>query len=418
VVFLDVAIGLVFLFCMMSLAASAVREVIEGVFKSRAIMLEYGIRELVGDATAATAVAASMTKALFDHPQINGLFSGEYPETLTSFWRFWRRAPRVGFFSRLPSYIPARNFAVALLDTVARGPVVQTGEGLATVSLAAVSLAPLDLAAVRRGIPGLPNARLQRALLNVLDEAGGDVEAARQGIARWYDAAMGRVSGWYRRETQAVLFGIGLAMACALNIDAVAVGQRLLVDPQWRSALVASAGALNCQGDSGQTGCQGQGAQESGVPTVADVGSLEEVLGKNGFMLNAPLRRDWAVRYWFAGMCGGCVSTTLGGFLEGVPGYLIVAFATSLGAAFWFDVLSKLMMVRSTFKPAGKSGAEGGTMDGVAKVPAPVAGSAPPGAPPGAPAAAPEGAPEGADDVLLLDPTERPREEYAVVGAP
>jgi hypothetical protein len=37
-------------------------------------------------------------------------------------------------------------------------------------------------------------------------------------------------------------------------------------------------------------------------------------------------------------------------------GWLLTAMALSLGAPFWFDTLSRIMVIRSTVKPRGKSG--------------------------------------------------------------
>lgn len=42
-----------------------------------------------------------------------------------------------------------------------------------------------------------------------------------------------------------------------------------------------------------------------------------------------------------------------------VLGYVITGLAATLGAPFWFDVLNKFMVIRSTVKPAEKSGDEG-----------------------------------------------------------
>jgi hypothetical protein len=39
-------------------------------------------------------------------------------------------------------------------------------------------------------------------------------------------------------------------------------------------------------------------------------------------------------------------------------GWLFTALALSLGAPFWFDLLNKFMVVRSTIKPREKSGVE------------------------------------------------------------
>jgi hypothetical protein len=40
-------------------------------------------------------------------------------------------------------------------------------------------------------------------------------------------------------------------------------------------------------------------------------------------------------------------------------GWLVTAFAISLGAPFWFDLLNKFIIVRSTVKPHEKSREEG-----------------------------------------------------------
>ena len=42
-----------------------------------------------------------------------------------------------------------------------------------------------------------------------------------------------------------------------------------------------------------------------------------------------------------------------------IIGWLITAAAVTLGAPFWFDVLNKIMVIRSTVKPKEKSPDEG-----------------------------------------------------------
>ena len=44
--------------------------------------------------------------------------------------------------------------------------------------------------------------------------------------------------------------------------------------------------------------------------------------------------------------------------LAPVLGWLFTAFAATLGAPFWFDVLNQIMVIRSTVKPHEKSGEE------------------------------------------------------------
>ena len=63
-------------------------------------------------------------------------------------------------------------------------------------------------------------------------------------------------------------------------------------------------------------------------------------------------------------------------------GWLMTAFAATLGAPFWFDVLNKIMVIRSTVKPHEKSREEGSEDRQVAGVKTEAEGSA--GTPPSA----------------------------------
>jgi hypothetical protein len=70
---IDVAIGMAFLFSMVALSASTIREMIESSLKSRAIMIETGLRELLSDRE-----GNQIMEDFFQHPQIAALFAGEY----------------------------------------------------------------------------------------------------------------------------------------------------------------------------------------------------------------------------------------------------------------------------------------------------------------------------------------------------
>lgn len=47
------------------------------------------------------------------------------------------------------------------------------------------------------------------------------------------------------------------------------------------------------------------------------------------------------------------------GYITMMSGWVVTALATALGAPFWFDVLNKFMVIRSTVKPREKSREEG-----------------------------------------------------------
>jgi len=70
-----------------------------------------------------------------------------------------------------------------------------------------------------------------------------------------------------------------------------------------------------------------------------------------------------------------------------VFGWLVTALAVMLGAPFWFDVLNRIMVIRSTVKPHEKSPEEPSQDGGSDKVQRVVVSAAP--APPAPPAPTP-----------------------------
>jgi hypothetical protein len=305
---LEVAIGLVLMYLLLSLIASSIREAIESQLKSRAGDLEAGIRELLQDPG-----GAGLTKALYEHPLVFGLFKGAYDPSTS------RR--------NLPSYIPSGSFAVALLDIVARGP---SGTG------APAGAAPLSIDSLRAAVGRLPNAPVQRALLTAIDTAHGDLRRAQANVETWFDSSMERVSGWYKRRTQMIIFAVGLALTAAVNADTLTVVESLVQDDSLRKAIVAEA----------------ETAARDGSRIGADVKALRAELHDLGF----PVGWARSLPAW-TDECGlACVGdAVLRQAPYHVPGWLLTAFAISLGAPFWFDVLKRVMVIRSTVKPKEKA---------------------------------------------------------------
>lgn len=308
---LDVAIGIVFVFLLASLIASAVREGLEAWLKTRASHLEAGLREILRDED-----GTGLVKQFYDHPLIFSLYSGHYtpdPKLKTKVIALTRGG-------NLPSYIPSRNFATALLDMVARGP--QTDASTVTTG-------PITLDGVRANIGSIPNPGVQRALLIALDSAGGDLAKAQANLEAWYNSAMDRVSGWYKRSTQIILLALGLILAVALNISTVRIAQTLYHDKTAREMVVATA--------------EKQAKEAIGYQQASnDLGDLSMLVGwpKTWDGIRFELQHYWA---------------------PDLAGWLLTAFAVSVGAPFWFDMLNKLIVIRSTVKPHQKSPEEAST---------------------------------------------------------
>src|SRR3954467_10984889 len=197
------------------------------------------------------------------------IFSSMVSSTVLTIQKISRnpiRSKRMGLIAgrKLPSYIPASLFAEALLDRVVRGPVsvdnkagANAGQNVNPAQNAGVVI---SIESLRASAATIQNDHVQRAVLSAIDMAQGDLDKVRANIENWYNGTMDRVSGWYRRRTQTILFLIGLGAAAALNVDAITIAKRLNNDKALRQAAVAQAGAVvRGQGANGQGANAGQG---------------------------------------------------------------------------------------------------------------------------------------------------------------
>src|SRR5256714_8121525 len=202
---LEIAIGIIFVYLLMSLLCSALAEFIESLFKFRARDLEKGITKLLGN--------PQLAQSFFDQPMVKTMFQG-----------------------RRPSYIPARTFSLALWNMA-----TAAAEGTPS-TIAGVTK---DIRLLRSAITTMPPEvlpdDLKGALVTLIDEAGGDFDKARANIEAWYDDAMDRVSGWYKRRTHWILIVLGLLLAVAMNVDSINLVKVLSHNEELRTTVVAAA---------------------------------------------------------------------------------------------------------------------------------------------------------------------------------
>ena len=167
--------------------------------------------------------------------------------------------------------------------------------------------------------------------LRALSHAGVETVAdLRREIAAWFDEGMNRVSGWYRRQAQFIIFVIGAAVAVSANASTIHVVRDLWQDDALRYAVAQQAVAAAADAET---------ADSLRVPDNI----LESFpLGWEG---EDPLGRDDGLPDWGAG-----------GWTAHVFGWLFTAAAVSLGAPFWFDLLSRVAKLRGTGGRPGGGG--------------------------------------------------------------
>ncbi|HWM23529.1 MAG TPA: hypothetical protein VNP98_01795 [Chthoniobacterales bacterium] len=357
---LNLAIGLSFVFLLFSLVVTALNELILSFFDQRARFLEQGIKELLGQNPEAI-------KKFFAHGLIDS----------------YSRAA-----DGTPSYIPADAFVSVVLDEVSKFVVDPSApRQVRDIETFAKALAGPALDA---------NPKLKQSLLALFDRAGGDLAAFKREIAGWFDGSMERVTGWYKRFAQQVLFALALATAIACNVNSLRIIQGLTADPDLQDSMVEAATGFIKK----KTEAEASGPKEKTQPavvavpapnaspagsvtpaTVAEVKTqtssepppktseqlkaLTKQLQDSLSQLNAvSLPIGWGddqYNYYFKDPDHG------GGFFEAPDrgwnwghlltalfGWLITALAASLGAPFWFETLQRFVNIRGN----GRSPAE------------------------------------------------------------
>jgi hypothetical protein len=319
---LDIAIGAVFIFLLLSIFATTVNEIIFSFLNMRGRELLRGIATLLSDVQ-----KTGLVTEIYNHGQVFGLFEGNFDP----------RKP-----GKLPSYIPSRNFALALLDAVAQPfsevSIVQAaaaapaGAPAVTAQEAIVLTQAFKDAASKWANDGATE-KVGKALVSMIAMAGNDALKLQKSVEDWYNSGMDRVSGWYKYKTQWMLFAIGLVIAVATNADTIHIVKQLSQDSTLRASIVAA--AESAKEPLVNQGLSTQGRIDAAKQSLSDINNVGVPLGWH--------RGDWSAAH----------APNL------VLGWLLTAIAVSLGAPFWFDILNKIMVVRSTVKPREKSHDEG-----------------------------------------------------------
>jgi hypothetical protein len=252
----------------------------------------------------------------------------------------------------------------------------------------------------------IPNANLRTILSTLLKQSEYDIQKFKEAIETWFNDAMDRVSGWYKRHTQWVHLLLGIGFTFALNLDSVLIVRILSKDNSGlRESLVAAAQKfaehpavpINAAGSAqpspspapapvqqpanaavvgvnpedsyrllqaqfdalnlpiGWTPSPPAGNKKETakpVPAGAEQPNGQNRLAENPvqkiFGTENPDFRQWPGWTWQGEK-----------FLQWLPkwldtigyhfiGWVLTAIAVSLGAPFWFDLLSRFVAIRAT----------------------------------------------------------------------
>jgi len=353
---IETAIGLVFVYLLLSMVCSVVQEWIAALLALRGKNLEEGVKNILcGD--------NALAQRIYDDPLVKSL-------SRQSWWnKLWGMKAR-------PAYIPSQLFAKAFLRQ-------------ANVTVNANNVPQLPVAANA--------ANITQTTLDLLTTLGtyapGEVDKLTSSIEQWYDDAMDRVSGWYKRQSQIIILVIGAVLACGLNADSVMLANAFWQDPTLRAATANAAAEyvkthqaqvdkLRNQQLSQQYPSTTQSLKPTGKPTpeaqfksatqdlTNTIGDVQTQLSKAnvplGWWCEAPAPNG-ATNVTSTGTASTQSSSTLETSKQSKPeaicvwnqrpstsalllwkvlGLLATTLALSQGAPFWFDLLQKVVNLR------------------------------------------------------------------------
>jgi hypothetical protein len=187
---------------------------------------------------------------------------------------------------------------------------------------------------IRNSVANISNEQVKTTLAALIDDAEGDLKKARENVERWYDDAMDRVSGWYKKKTQLFILVWALAVTLSVNADTVLIANTLAHDATLRASLVAMAEVT-----------AKEALPENATQAMERIKQMSTETEKLGLPIGWSRKPNDTKS----------LPTDVGGWALKIIGLSLTAIAVSLGAPFWFDVLNKLINIRSAGKKPERS---------------------------------------------------------------
>lgn len=335
---LNVVIGLVFVFLLYSLLATVISELIATAMGLRARNLKEAIDRMLNDEKPAgfwlrlwdslswlKNPKNKTTDTFYNHPEIKYLGSS-------------------GVF-KAPSHIKPQSFSRALMS-ILFGDEKRDKETIET-RLRELSEGTKSAVEITRSID--PETLQYLKILWL--EAKGDVDKFRLELEGWFDRTMEHTIEWYKRKIRAVLLILGFLLAWFFNADTFVIVKTLSNDKDAREQLVSMANAYIASNQSAMENMAETDSSFTAIKEridslmlikqelVADIGKANSILGTGCWPSDAGISCREKISYMF------------GLLYNHFFGFLITAIAISLGAPFWFDLLSKIMALRASKKP-------------------------------------------------------------------
>ncbi|MEM9447895.1 MAG: hypothetical protein AAGA75_05105 [Cyanobacteria bacterium P01_E01_bin.6] len=187
--------------------------------------------------------------------------------------------------------------------------------------------------------------QLQRNLKSLSHKAQHKAQSLTDGVnyledevSAWFDRAMERSSGVYKRNAKGIAVILGFLIAVAANADTTYIVDRLSKDTVLRETITQAANQIAAQPMTTAAQSEDGEMQTESIDAIRDAvnDSLETLplpIGWNSVILDDQLAQSSNWRF---------------PILRRLIGWLITGVAISMGASFWYGILNKVFDIKNT----------------------------------------------------------------------
>lgn len=249
---LDVFIGLIFVLLVYSLLATVLQEIIARILDLRGKNLVKAIRVMLEDREEISGgywtrmfhhLASNITHFRCPFPKDDGLAKAFYTHPTIKYLSqsSWRSKP---------SYMGSYNFSTTMIKLL-RG---KDFDGDADqMELIRKTLFDENTNIISGSgtntITAKIEAETKEQLKQLYLDSDKKIENFKLLLEKWFDETMDRASGWYKKQTQLILFIVGLTIAIAFNADTIAIYNILSKDKKAREQFVQLASSATAKYD-------------------------------------------------------------------------------------------------------------------------------------------------------------------------
>jgi hypothetical protein len=324
---LDLVVGIVFIFFLLSIICSSIVEIVMTATKVRSEILGKWLVTIfdtqVVNAKGNTVV---LGQEIMDHCAVTALSAQ----------------------GRAPSYIDTRNFVSALLDKITLYSSKANPNSIGDLVVSIQSSTALSSELKRAFLIYAVEAQDTYAALTV--KVSGEIEMFRSKLENWYDSNMERISGTMKiKYTRRFTIISAICLTALLNADTIAISKYLYNNPEARTSVAAK--AYETAADDSIKAAMAR--ISTGVTDSSNIQSVQELkdslaskiatINKAHAAIEESLPIGWqsiefkGTKAWYDWLLF---------ILLKLSGLTLTVFAVMMGAPFWFDVLNKISNLR------------------------------------------------------------------------